>query len=355
MITVGSRSAAAEEGQHELCSGYRHPEPDRCQLDPGARQSVASVISDTRPASGHRITGCLAASVTPLSEDGELLDEGAFEPLVDFFVASGLDGILAMGTTGESVLLDVRERSKVVDLFVSAAHGRLKVIIQAGAQTTRQTVEIAAHAATAGADGVAVISPPYFALDDRSILQHLVAAGEACAPLPFYIYEFAARSGYPVPVGVIAELRQRLPNLTGLKVSDAPWAQFEPYLIEGLDVFVGPEALIHQGISRGAVGAVSALASALPELVIDAVRARTEEATERCVWARGLVQGFPFHSALKLVLAQRGIPVTRGVRAPLRSLDRSEMEKFDIVAREMLAKLDLSREVGSGRSRPATA
>ena len=75
---------------------------------------------------------------------------------------------------------------------------------------------------------------------------------------------------------VLRRLRERAPNFVGLKVSDAPWEAFEPYLSLGLDVFVGPEALIHRGIEGGAIGAVSALASAFPEQVAAVVRDPTE-------------------------------------------------------------------------------
>ena len=124
--------------------------------------------------------------------------------------------------------------------------------------------ELAAHAAERQAAGVAVIAPPYFQLDERALLAHFAAAARACDPLPFYVYEFARASGYAVPPSVIERLRERAPNLVGMKVSDSPWDAFRPYLLEGLDVFVGPESLIAQGLEHGAVGAVSALASALP-------------------------------------------------------------------------------------------
>src|SRR5204863_437793 len=76
-------------------------------------------------------------------------------------------------------------------------------------------------------------------------------------------------------------LRTSASNLAGMKVSDAPWERFQPYLIEGLDVFVGPESLIQQGLGAGAVGAVSALATAFPELVLEAVRSGSGDATQR--------------------------------------------------------------------------
>jgi dihydrodipicolinate synthase/N-acetylneuraminate lyase len=271
------------------------------------------------------IAGCLAASVTPFRQDGESLDEGAFDGLTDFMVGAGLDGFLAMGTTGEGVLLTIAERKLVTDLFVKAARSRLKVVVHAGAQTTRDTSTLSAHAADSGADGVAVIGPPYYPLDEQSMLEHFASAGRACAPLPFYVYEFAARSGYAVPLSVISKLRDRLPNLAGLKVSDTPWDKFETYLIEGLSIFVGSEGLIHQAMERGAVGAVSALASALPELVIEAVRSRGAEASQHCVAARAEIQKFPFQSALKSLLADRGVAITDRVRAPLRRISPDEL------------------------------
>jgi dihydrodipicolinate synthase/N-acetylneuraminate lyase len=288
---------------------------------------------------GHPITGCLAAAVTPLSADGERLDEPAFGPLTDFLAAAGLDGMLAMGTTGEGILLTTGERQRTTELFVAAAAGRLRVVAHCGAQTSRDTAVLAAHAAAAGADGVAVIGPPYFPLDDEELLAHFTMAGRACAPLPFYVYELAARSGYAVPVPVIEELRQRLPNLAGLKVSDTPWERFEPYLLDGLSIFVGPETLIQRGMAGGAVGAVSALATALPELVVDAVRGTRADASERCGQARDALMRFPFHSALKRLLARRGVPVTEGVRGPLRRLTPDEGERFDAVAAELLRAL----------------
>src|ERR671915_262599 len=78
--------------------------------------------------------------------------------------------------------------------------------------------------ADAGVDGVGVIPPPYYPLDARALVGHFRAAAEACAPCPFYLYEFQARAGYVIPLEVIDELRATLPNLAGLKVSDTPFA-----------------------------------------------------------------------------------------------------------------------------------
>ena len=275
---------------------------------------------------GRVIRGSLPAALTPLREGGDALDEDAFAPYAGFLLAGGADGILALGTTGEGILLRVEERVRAIELFAGAG---LTTIAHCGAQTTADTVALAARVGEAGAAGVAVIGPPYFKLDAAALLDHFTAAAAACAPLPFYVYEFEAASGYAVPLDVLARLRERAPNLAGLKVSDAPWERFAPYLVEGLDVFVGPEALIAQGMQSGAVGAVSALASAFPERVAEAVRDPGGADAAGMAELRGAIERFPRHAALKRVVAQRGVPLREDVRAPLRVLTDDERRELD--------------------------
>ena len=270
------------------------------------------------------LKGAIAAALTPLRDRGALLDEDAFGPYCDFL--RGLDGVLALGTTGEGILLSTEERKRVTRLFLA---GGLNVIAHCGAQSTAGTVELAEHAAAAGVDGVAVIAPPYFPLDDTALLAHFVAAARACAPTPFYVYEFARASGYSVPLEVLARLRELAPNLAGLKVSDAPWEAFAPYLVYGLDVFVGPEALIAQGMRASAVGAVSALASAFPERVAAAVREPDGDEAAGLGELRAAVERFPRHAALKRIVARRGVPIREDVRAPLRGLTDDERTELD--------------------------
>ena len=87
--------------------------------------------------------------------------------------------------------------------------------MQCGAQTTAETVALAAHAAEVGADAVVVIGPPYFRLDERAQYAHFLAAALACAPLPFYVYEFESTSGYAVAPAVLERLRDDASNLAG--------------------------------------------------------------------------------------------------------------------------------------------
>jgi dihydrodipicolinate synthase/N-acetylneuraminate lyase len=253
------------------------------------------------------LRGRLAAAVTPLRDGGAALDENAFSPYVDFLAAGGLDGILALGTTGEGILLSSDERARAAELFVAAGAGRLQVAVHCGAQTTADTVELTQHAVAAGADAVAVIGPPYYTLDEEALYRHFASAAEASGSVPFYLYEFKARAGYSIPLSVVERLGDRV---AGLKVSNRPFEALEPYMLEGLDVFIGAESLIETGLERGAVGSVSGLAAAFPEGGGGEKRAALER--------------FPFQAALKAVIGLRGVPVREDVRAPLRRLTDEE-------------------------------
>jgi dihydrodipicolinate synthase/N-acetylneuraminate lyase len=169
-----------------------------------------------------------------------------------------------------------------------------------------------------------VIAPPYFPLDERELSAHFSSAAAACDPLPFYVYEFIGRSGYPVPVPVIERLRDEVPNLAGLKVSDTPFDAVKPYLIDDLDVFIGFEPLVLDGLAAGAVGVVSGLASAWPEVVAELVHERSEGACARVIELRDRLDGIGLPAAAKQLLTDRGILQHPDVRAPLRQLSDEE-------------------------------
>ncbi len=291
-----------------------------------------------------RISGTLAAAVTPLRDNGERLDEDAFAPLLEFYGASGIEGLLVLGTTGEGIMLEHQERVRTAELAVAAA-GELRLIVHCGAQTTAQTCALSAHAAEAGADGVAVIAPPYFAFTDGELLEHFAAAAQACAPLPFFLYEYAERSGYAIPVQVIERLRERAPNLAGMKVSDAPFELVEPYLATGIDVFIGAEGLVPQGLQNGAVGAVSGVAAAFPDAVSALVRDPTPERTALVQALRALLSEHPFQASVKAALGFRGVPVRPDVRTPLLPLPDAVTERLRTELERLLGADALARPI----------
>lgn len=264
----------------------------------------------------------IAAALTPLKDGGAALDLDAVAPYVAFLADAGIDGLLVAGTTGEGMNLGNEERKALLEAFAS---GSLPLIAHCGAQTTAATVELARHAATVGVEGVAVIAPPYFPLSPEELLAHFEAAADACAPVPFYAYELERASGYAIPPAVVEQLRGTASNLVGMKVSDAPFEKVEPYLLPGLDVFIGAEALIGQGLAAGAAGAVSGLAAALPRAVVEAVRSGDSTAAGAL---RASLERFPRHAALKALVGASGVPMRADVRAPLRGLTPAELDEL---------------------------
>ncbi len=122
-----------------------------------------------------RLHGAIAAAATPLADGGARLDEPAFGPYADFLVGAGLDGVLAFGTNGEAVLLSADERRRGLELWLEAVAGRALVAAHCGAQTTADTVALAAHAAEAGADAVAVIADVFAHDSDERIVRAATA------------------------------------------------------------------------------------------------------------------------------------------------------------------------------------
>jgi dihydrodipicolinate synthase/N-acetylneuraminate lyase len=288
------------------------------------------------------IAGTLGAMVTPLGDHGHRVDEDAFGPLLEFYAASDLDGLFVLGSTGEAILLAADERRRAAELALAGPRD-LRVIVNCGAQNTADTVALAAHAAEAGADGVAVVGPPYYPFSGAELLEHFAAAAAACAPVPFYVYEYADRTGYAVPVAVLGELRERAPNLTGMKVSDAPFDRVRPYFETGLDIFIGSEPVLPQGLEHGAVGAVSGVAGAFPNEVAALVREPTAARLALVESLRAVLSAQPFQASVKAALRLRGVPVQGDVRAPLRPLApeviewlRAELE--GLLGAELLAR-----------------
>jgi dihydrodipicolinate synthase/N-acetylneuraminate lyase len=260
------------------------------------------------------IRGTLAAALTPLRDGGSDVDVEAIGGYVDFLAGGGVDGIFALGSTGEGILLEPAERRLVAEAFRQATAGRLDLAVHAGTLTTAGTVALAEHARSIGADAVAVVGPPYYPYGEDALLEHFAAAAAACAPVPFSVYEIPARAGYAVPPRMVERLRERAPNLAGLKVSDKPFSAVEPYLLEGLEVFVGFEPLIPEGLAAGAVGSVSAVAAVYPDVIADLVRNPSAESARRVDELRAGLE--PVISKGKAELARRGL-MRPDVRAPL--------------------------------------
>ena len=162
--------------------------------------------------------GSFVALITPMRDDGAV-DEQALAHFVDWQVQQGTEGVVPVGTTGESPTLSHAEHMRVVEITVEVAAGRVPVLAGAGSNSTSEAIELARHAKQAGADGVLVVTPYYNKPTQEGLFQHYAAIADA-VDLPLMIYNIPPRSVVDMSVDTMARLAQH-PNIVGVKDSTA--------------------------------------------------------------------------------------------------------------------------------------
>ncbi|MGQ3413342.1 dihydrodipicolinate synthase family protein [Natrinema sp. LN54] len=287
--------------------------------------------------------GIVPPTVTAFQED-ESVDYETTAAHARFVVDRGAHGVFPLGTNGEFPLLSGEERDRVVDAVVDEVGGEVPVIAGVGAPSTHQTVGHAEHAESVGADGIVVVTPYYYPLDREGALEHYRRVAEAVS-LPVYVYHIPSKTGNELSLDTLAELAE-IDNIAGVKDSskDVPW------LVQGIDAhpdltfLAGSDSLIFTGLEVGCSGAVSAVANAFPELVVDCYEAydagdedRAQELQSEIFRVRDAFKaGGAYMSGVKTALRIRGFDA-----GPLRSPLRLKDDEGAAELRESLRALDL--------------
>ncbi len=163
-------------------------------------------------------TGSLVALITPMRQDGAV-DEAAFARFVEWQIAEGTDGLVPVGTTGESPTLTHDEHRRVVEITVEVAAGRVQVIAGAGSNSTAEAISLARHAQQARADAVLVVTPYYNKPTQEGLYLHYTAIADA-ADIPLIIYNIPGRSVVDMSVETMARLARHR-NIIGVKDATA--------------------------------------------------------------------------------------------------------------------------------------
>jgi 4-hydroxy-tetrahydrodipicolinate synthase len=162
--------------------------------------------------------GSLVALLTPMHADGAV-DEKALERFVDWQITEGTNGVVPVGTTGESPTLSHDEHKRVVEIAVSVAKGRVPVIAGAGSNSTSEAIDLARHAKMAGADAILVVTPYYNKPTQEGMFLHFTAIADA-VDIPLIIYNIPPRSVVDMSVETMARLAKH-PNIVGVKDATA--------------------------------------------------------------------------------------------------------------------------------------
>jgi 4-hydroxy-tetrahydrodipicolinate synthase len=209
--------------------------------------------------------GSFTALVTPFSNGS--VDEKAFRALVDWQIAEGTNGLVPVGTTGESPTLSHEEHREVVEWCVDQARGRVPVVAGAGSNSTKEAVGLAQHAEQAGADAVLVVSPYYNKPTQEGLYQHFKAINDAIG-IPIIVYNIPARSVIDISVDTMARLFE-LKNIAGVKDATANMTrvtQQRAAMGEGFNQLSGEDITALGFMAHGGHGCISVTSNVAPRL-----------------------------------------------------------------------------------------
>ncbi|SKA35973.1 4-hydroxy-tetrahydrodipicolinate synthase [Consotaella salsifontis] len=211
--------------------------------------------------------GSITALVTPFAEDGSLA-EATFRAFVEWQIAEGSNGLVPMGTTGESPTLTHDEHKAVVALCIETAKGRVPVIAGAGSNNTAEAIDLARFAEQAGADAVLVVTPYYNKPNQRGLYAHYAAIAKAVS-LPIFIYNIPGRSIIDMTPETMGQLASDFPNIVGVKDATAKLDRVSEQRAACGPDFIqlsGEDATALGFNAHGGVGCISVTANVAPRL-----------------------------------------------------------------------------------------
>jgi 4-hydroxy-tetrahydrodipicolinate synthase len=208
-------------------------------------------------------TGVITALVTPFR--GDAIDEGALRRLVDEQIAAGVDGLVPVGTTGESPTVTVEEHIRVIEIVVQAAKKRVPVVAGTGSNSTRETIEMSAAARKVGADGLLLVTPYYNRPGQEHLFRHFKAVVEA-VPLPSILYNVPTRTACDLLPETFARLAE-LPQVVGIKEATGSItraAQILARVGDRVAVLSGDDAVTVPLFAIGGKGVISVVSNVAP-------------------------------------------------------------------------------------------
>jgi 4-hydroxy-tetrahydrodipicolinate synthase len=276
--------------------------------------------------------GSMVALITPMHEDGSL-DVGGLRRLVDFHAGQGTDGIVAVGTTGESATLDHEEHCEVIRLVVEAAAGRLPVIAGTGANATSEAIDLTRCAKESGADACLLVTPYYNKPTQEGLYRHHKAVAEA-VNIPQILYNVPGRTACDMVPETAARL-SLLDNIVGIKEASGDLERVERLRRlcgEGFDIYSGDDATARELMLRGGHGVISVTANVAPRLMHEMAMAALDgdrdgsaqiDARLSALHSRLFIESNPI--PVKWAMTEMGL-APAGIRLPLTWLSETRQQ-----------------------------
>ena len=268
--------------------------------------------------------GIFPAFYACYDDAGEVSPDRA-RAFTEYLIGKGVNGLYVGGSSGECIYHSVEERRALLEAVIAQAAGRITIIAHVACNNTRDSMELAAHAESIGADCIAAIPPIYFHLPDRAIAQYWTDIASAAPNTDFIIYNIPQLAGTALNSSLLRSMLA-VPNVIGVKNSSMPIQDIEMWRDEGAIVFNGPDEQLLSGLAAGAVGGIGGTYAVMPELYEriyalvrqgDIVPARAiQDTCCRIIYKMCSGQG-NMYAVIKEILRRRGAPDIGSVRAPL--------------------------------------
>lgn len=292
-----------------------------------------------------KLKGVITAMTTCFTEDNKI-DVHATETLTEFLIEKGVDCLYPCGTTGEMHLLTTNERKLIAETVVKKAANRVTVYIHVGAMTTEDTIDLAKHAHDIGADGIGVVTPSYFGVNDNAISNYFIeVANSIPKDFPMYLYGIPQCAVNDISFEVAETCAKTCENIVGIKYSYPDMhkvCQFLKVNNGDFSVVVGADRLFLPSLTIGCDGAVSGVSCPMPEPFVNVYRYFINGDIERSKkWheiAHDVVVDLKAGSDMSIfkhALAVRGI---KGgyMRKPLITIDETEKENYTRIVNRYL-------------------
>jgi len=288
-----------------------------------------------------KLDGVYSVLPTPFADNGDV-DEASLRRVVELFIAAGVNGVTALGVTGEVARLDDGERAKVLEIVVDQVAGRIGVVAGTSADGTRTCIQYSRHAKAAGATAVMVSPPRMPKLNSEAVVRHYIALAEA-VDVEIVVQDYPPISGYAMEPALLARVAREIPRARTIKLEDPPTPFKTSRILEqaaGLDVRIfgglGGVFLLEE-LMAGATGAMTGFA--FPEVLVKIVaqyQAGDIDSAADVFYRAVPLMRFEFQEGIgmairKEVLRRRGALTSAATRAPGAALDATTLAALDRV------------------------
>ena len=287
--------------------------------------------------------GIIPAFYACYDDAGEVSPERV-RAFTEYLIGKKVTGVYVGGSSGECIYQSAAERKAVLEAVIEQAAGRITVIAHVACNNTRDSMELAAHAESVGADCIAAIPPIYFHLPDRAVAKYWSDIASAAPNTDFIIYNIPQLAGTGLNSSLLRTMLS-VPNVIGVKNSSMPVQDIQMWKDEGAIVFNGPDEQLLSGLAAGAIGGIGGTYAAMPELFLKIrecyLSGQMETGREiqneccRIIYKLCSAQG-NMYAVIKEVIRLQGGPDVGGVRAPLLELAESD-HAVTVEAAQMIA------------------